>query len=102
MSTQSPWLVALALVLCGSSMSGTVVAQEPQTRAQPRAKATKDAAPTAAPAESQLKGRVDHLEEQLADMQVVVGTLESLGRGGGATAPRSGSGPTGGGVDQAP
>lgn len=101
MSTQRSWLVALALVLCGSSMSGTVVAQEPQTRAQPRAKAAKDAAPTAAPADSQLKGRVDHLEEQLADMQVVVGTLESLGRGGAATTPRSGSGPTGGGVDQA-
>lgn len=31
-----------------------------------------------------LKARVEALEEQLVDMQVVVGTLESLARGGGA------------------
>jgi tol-pal system protein YbgF len=34
-----------------------------------------------------LKARVETLEEQLVDMQVVVGTLESLGKNGGAAAP---------------
>jgi tol-pal system protein YbgF len=101
MSIQRPWLIAFALALCGSALAGTVVAQEPQARAQPRSKATKEGSPAATPVDSQLKGRVDHLEEQLADMQVVVGTLESLGRGGGATMLRSGSASTGGGVDQA-
>jgi tol-pal system protein YbgF len=32
--------------------------------------------------DSQLKQRVEQLEEQLVDMQVVIGTLESLARGG--------------------
>jgi tol-pal system protein YbgF len=44
----------------------------------------------AAPADAALKARVDGLEEQLVDMQVVVGTLESLtknGGGSGAAAP---------------
>jgi tol-pal system protein YbgF len=49
----------------------------------------------------QLRQRVDQLEEQLTDMQVTVGTLESLGRGtSGGTAPQ-GRASTGGGVDQA-
>jgi tol-pal system protein YbgF len=101
MSIQRLWLIALALALCGSAQQNEAVAQEPQARTQPRAKATKDANPAATPVDSQLKGRVDHLEEQLADMQVVVGTLESLGRGGGAATLRSGSAPATGGVDQA-
>lgn len=39
-----------------------------------------------AQANAALQQRVDQLEEQLVDMQVVVGTLESLARGGGAAA----------------
>jgi tol-pal system protein YbgF len=38
-----------------------------------------------------LKQRVEQLEEQLVDMQVVVGTLESLARGGGGAPAASGS-----------
>ena len=47
--------------------------------------ATSPATPSgtkAAPGDSALKQRVEQLEEQLVDMQVLVGTLESLARGG--------------------
>jgi tol-pal system protein YbgF len=67
-------------------------------QAQPKAKA----APAAAPAadDSALKQRVEQLEEQLVDMQVVVGTLESLARGGGAPAASGAGGASfGGGAD---
>lgn len=54
--------------------------------------------------DSALRQRIEQLEEQLADMQVMIGTIESMGRGG-APAPAavdSGrSAPSGGGVDQA-
>ena len=77
----------------------------PQAKAtQPKATPTKEAGRTGeGGGESQLRGRVEHLEEQLSDMQVVIGTLESLGRGGNAgsaTAPR-GAPVAGGGVDGA-
>jgi tol-pal system protein YbgF len=42
------------------------------------------AASAAQPADDGLKSRVDTLEEQLVDMQVVVGTLESLAKSGGS------------------
>jgi len=42
--------------------------------------------------EGQLRQRVDQLEEQLTDMQVVIGTLESLAKSG-AGAPASGAPP---------
>jgi tol-pal system protein YbgF len=42
-------------------------------------------------AESALKQRVEQLEEQLVDMQVVIGTLESLARGGKGAAPPAAS-----------
>jgi tol-pal system protein YbgF len=69
----------------------------PQQQAQPKAK-------TAAPQgseDSALKQRVEQLEEQLVDMQVVVGTLESLARGGGgsSSAPASAEGGFSGGAD---
>ncbi len=76
MIIQRPWLVALALAFVGWTLADAVVAQQPQ----PRAKSAKAAAPAAAgSSDSQLRGRVEHLEEQLADMQVVVGTLEFAG-----------------------
>ncbi len=57
-------------------------------------KATKQAAKAAAATQSgggggdaALKARVESLEEQLVDMQVVVGTLESLAKSGGGAAP---------------
>ncbi len=41
------------------------------------------------PGEAKLRQRVEQLEEQLVDMQVVIGTLETLARGGGARSPDS-------------
>lgn len=49
----------------------------------------KDPAPAASGSEAQLRKRVEQLEEQLVDLQVVIGTLESLAKAppAGATAP---------------
>ncbi|HEY8246012.1 MAG TPA: tol-pal system protein YbgF [Hyphomicrobium sp.] len=71
--------------------------EETQPAQQPKAKS---AAPQAAQ-DSGLKQRIEQLEEQLVDMQVVVGTLESLARGGGGPAAAAGGGASygGGGVD---
>ena len=72
------------LLACSPALAQS--AQKPPQPGQTRAQA-KDATP-AQPAPSggdaALKQRVEQLEEQLVDMQVVVGTLESLARGGGA------------------
>ena len=100
----------LPALVCASAFalaSTWAVAQQPlpppgaptAPRVQPKAAAPK--APTAgAPAtEAQLRQRVEQLEEQLVDMQVLVGTLESLARGGGAAAARPGS--PGGGASEA-
>jgi tol-pal system protein YbgF len=56
-------------------------------KAAPKAAAAKtEAAPTAAPVgESALRQRVEQLEEQLVEMQVTVGTLDSLAKGGGSS-----------------
>ncbi len=62
------------------------LAQAETQPAEPRAKA---AAPQAGE-NSALKQRIEQLEEQLVDMQVVVGTLESLARGGAAPASADG------------
>ncbi|MDX2158337.1 MAG: tol-pal system protein YbgF [Hyphomicrobiaceae bacterium] len=104
-------LAALVLggVLC---LPEPAAAQQPQpqakgTPARPPAKAAAAPAKEAQRAEGQsdpaLRGRVEQIEEQLADMQVVIGTLESLGRGGQAGAVAAGPGrPSGGGgVDSA-
>jgi tol-pal system protein YbgF len=52
--------------------------------ARPAAPAVRDGAPAA---DAGLQRRVEQLEEQLVDLQVVIGTLESLAKGG--TAPSS-------------
>ena len=66
----------------------------PAARPQPKAAKPAPAAPGGSATDAQLRQRVEQLEEQLVDMQVLVGTLESLARGGGggAAAPRSGGG----------
>lgn len=66
--------------------------------------ATQKAAPSAASAsgEAGLRQRVEQLEEQLVDMQVMIGTLETLARsGGGAAAAGRPVGPVGGPSDGA-
>ena len=79
-------------LMCGfvtSAMAQSPDAAKPT--AKPAAKAQAAAAATAGTPganEGGLKGRVESLEEQLVDMQVVVGTLESLTKsGGGAASP---------------
>lgn len=77
------------------------VATPKAQKATPPAKAKEDAAPQS---EGQLRQRVEQLEEQLADMQVMIGTLESLGKGGTSAPARvsgAAAGGGGGGVDQA-
>jgi tol-pal system protein YbgF len=63
------------------------------------ARAAKAGAAASASTDDALKSRVEALEEQLVDMQVVVGTLESLAKNGGAAAPAFAS--SGGGADSA-
>jgi tol-pal system protein YbgF len=95
----APWLGAAALASCLACLpavadpalpgnaGGVQLAQAPTAQAR-NAAASKPAtqAPGPAGSDSALKQRVDQLEEQLVDMQVVVGTLESLARGGAAPA----------------
>jgi tol-pal system protein YbgF len=57
---------------------------------RPQPKAARKEPITGATGDAQLRQRVEQLEEQLVDMQVLVGTLESLARGGGG-APRPGA-----------
>lgn len=94
----------LPAVLCASAIvlaSSWALAQQqpaPMAPTAPRAqpKAATMAAPSGAPAsDAQLRQRVEQLEEQLVDMQVLVGTLESLARGGGAPARAAGGGGSG-------
>jgi tol-pal system protein YbgF len=57
--------------------------------AAPQGGAPSAKAKPAAGGDNDLRRRVEQLEEQLVDLQVVIGTLESLARsGGGAAAPR--------------
>lgn len=88
-----------------AGMTASAVAADPLQLAQaapPQAKTKAAAAPAAAATatdDSALKRRVEQLEEQLVDMQVTVGTLESLARGGAGAAPAADGGSSGGGVD---
>lgn len=84
-----------------------------QPKSQPKAPPAAQPAPKAAskddaggnrPTDGQLRQRVEQLEEQLADMQVMIGTLKSLGKSGGASsapAPGRGGAAVGGGADHA-
>ena len=100
---------ALAAMLAGTGMLG---AQQSQPQGQQGARPSQPANPPAkqqtkrSPADSaasssdaSLRQRVEQLEEQLVDMQVVMGTLESMGRGGPSTASTAfrGGSPLGGG-----
>lgn len=87
-------LLAATAMLAVATTSPALAQQVAQAR-QPSAQApAAKSAPAreAAPAgDSALRQRIEQLEEQIVDMQVVIGTLESLARG--ATAPP----PSGGG-----
>lgn len=78
----------LAVGLLGTALAGDAFAQT--NRPAPTAKAAPQPAPSS---DSALARRVEQLEEQLVDMQVVIGTLESLARG--VTAPAGNRGNAG-------
>jgi tol-pal system protein YbgF len=70
------------------------------TDAPPAASKAKPAGGAGGGSDGDLRRRVQQLEEQLVDLQVVIGTLESLARSGGASpAPRVVAPVGGGGAD---
>ncbi len=98
------WSGAVALgVMCACGEIAVAQVQQPasavaappvkpaKTTATPAAasKPTKNEGGPAGPSDTALRSRVDHLEEQLVDMQVLVGTLESLARSNGAASASS-------------
>lgn len=90
---QAVALIAVLALSSGPPLSRPAMAQANDARG------TKGGAVANASPDAALKARVDALEEQLVDMQVVVGTLETLakngGGGGGAASepfPSAGSG----------
>ncbi len=72
----------VAIVLALSTLAGSTSANA-QTPAPPT---TKPAAKPTGSGDAGLRQRVESLEEQLVDMQVVVGTLESLAKSGSGAA----------------
>jgi tol-pal system protein YbgF len=89
------WARAGALVVAAGLFVSAPQAQQPLPPARPAVKSPPPAARDLPPgADAGLQRRVEQLEEQLVDLQVTIGTLESLARG--AAAPPSGprSGPS--------
>jgi tol-pal system protein YbgF len=91
--------LCVVALLMASSLGSLAMAQisppgqTPRVQPPPAATAPKAAAPpreAASAGDAALRQRIEQLEEQLVDMQVVVGTLESLARGATAPAPASG------------
>ena len=91
------WARTGALVLAAGFLVSVSLAQQPPAPPRPQPKAAPPAARDLPPgSDAGLQRRVEQLEEQFVDLQVVIGTLESLARGGSAPAggPRSGPGPS--------
>lgn len=82
------WARAGVLVLAAAGFLVSVSqAQQPPAPPRPQAKAPPPVARDLPPgSDAGLQRRVEQLEEQLVDLQVVIGTLESLARGGSAPA----------------
>ena len=86
---------ALAAVVAVPALTALAQQTQPGTRPPPQVSTARPASPAmkdgASPADAGLQRRVEQLEEQLVDLQVVIGTLESLARGGAApSSPASG------------
>lgn len=104
------WIAALSVVVCAALAAGphhaAAQAQAPDVKA-PEAKPPKQAAKATGQAvqtaggggDSAMKSRIDSLEEQLVDMQVVVGTLESLAKSGASSSSQAYRATPGGGND---
>ena len=95
--------VVRALAALAVMAAAPAWAQAPDAKpAKPQAKAAAQSAPgTAGGSDGGLKSRVETLEEQLVDMQVVVGTLESLAKPGASSSSQAyrASPSAGGGTD---
>lgn len=72
---------------------------DPVKTAQMRTQKPGDASGAANSGDAGLRTRVEQLEEQLVDLQVVIGTLESLAKPGGNSPSASRYGDSGGGYD---
>ncbi len=98
---------AVAIVLVQSAAAQQQTVQTPSKSTPKQAPAAQPKSPVeggGASNEGGLRPRVEQLEEQLVDMQVVVGTLESLAKGGAASGAQSHRAPVaagGGGGDSA-
>jgi tol-pal system protein YbgF len=96
-------LVIMSAVIVTALTASMAVAQTPDPAkliAKPAAKAAVAAAAgVSGLGDAGLKGRVESLEEQLVDMQVVVGTLESLSKSGGGSASPAFRAASSGGAD---
>lgn len=104
---------AATTVLLAAAVLSRSDAQQPAPTSRPSATKQTTAAPAKTPAADHpapaaaggevaaLRQRIEQLEEQLVDMQVTIGTLESLARGGaaGAGAARQPAGLPNGGAD---
>ena len=78
-----------ALGMLAPAALSLALAQQPYTAPrQPPPATAKPGPPREAAGDAALRQRVEQLEEQLVDIQVVIGTLESLAKG--ATAPAAG------------
>ncbi|MFV0296572.1 MAG: tol-pal system protein YbgF [Hyphomicrobiaceae bacterium] len=97
MGKPSNLLVMIAVAAGTLLFAQTVAAEQNQSRSTRQTSKSKGSSGQAG--DSQVNARLDQLEERLSDMQVTVGTMDSLGRGGagGGGAARG----TGGGVDNA-
>lgn len=74
--------MASLMALAGPAWAQAPAQQQPAADAKPAKTAAKTPAGASSGGDSGLKSRVESLEEQLVDMQVVVGTLESLSKSG--------------------
>ena len=104
-ATVSVILAVAATIAVASSaraQDAGVVQTQSKPAASPKAPAQKGApaaAPSAGASDSSLRQRVEQLEEQIVDMQVVIGTLESLAKAPPPSASAAPSRVTGAGPD---
>lgn len=82
-------VAALAALLLGSSVAAFAQQGQGSSRSQSKSKASRSESGASQGSDAGLKQRVEQLEEQLVDMQVVIGTLETLAKSGAAAAPVS-------------
>ena len=94
LSIERPIRLALAatilvpLLACAPALAQSAQKTAPPGQARARPKDAAAAQPAPSGGDAGLRQRVEQLEEQLVDMQVVIGTLESLARNGVSSAAR--------------